>query len=65
MGLLDIVLLTFLNAITCIVLPRLISLILAHRRNQTKLVSAKFYPVASKQNTSVVPYFRESNRVRS
>ena len=65
MGLLDIVLLTLLNAIACIVLPRLISLILAHRSNETKLVSSKLRPVASKQKTDVIPYFADSNRVRS
>ena len=65
MGLLDIVLLTLLNAIACIVLPRLMSLIFAHRSNQTKLVSSKSHPVASKRKIAVVPYFRDSNRVRS
>lgn len=65
MSLVDIVLLTLLNMIICIILPRLISIILDYRKSQSKIVTSDICHIRSREKTKRFYYFTSSTSARS
>lgn len=66
MSFMDVVLLTLMNTIICVISPRMISIILDHhRKSQIKIVTSDICRVRSRDKTKRFYYFTGSTSARS